>query len=397
MKLTQLISLLLVLVTLALTVAGCNVTNPTSTSTTPEESTSATTKPQDSTTSSTDKTDPNPDPDPEEETWEQLYYIISIPAALEIALENGDTVPTTRHYVRGKILKVLNPAYGEMIISDGTNELYVYGLKDATGAGNFSGLNPQPAVGDTLTIYTVLGCYYGAPQAKDAWFDSLVQHTEHTWVDATCKVAKTCTICGKVDGEPLEHTYVDGACTGCGKSEPVQGTVITSTEDFAGLSKNSGYADRATTSGWTAVNAAVQAGGTADSNPVFQFIGSSEATLAIVLNGKTSAVGKLTSATLQNGISKLSFSYGNAFSESKGVDVTINILQNGAVVATTRLDNDSVTQKTAYQFAWELDNVVEGEFVIEIVNNSPTNSSSSNKDRVSIFNLSWDSAPIVEG
>ena len=119
--------------------------------------------------------------------------------------------------------------------------------------------------------------------------------------------------------------------------------------------------------------------------------------MAIVLNGKTSAVGKLTSATLQNGISKLSFSYGNAFSESKGVDVTINILQNGAVVATTRLDNDSVTQKTAYQFAWELDNVVEGEFVIEIVNNSPTNSSSSNKDRVSIFNLSWDSAPIVEG
>lgn len=339
------------------------------------------------------ETDPNyvaPNP-PAEKT------VISIPEALAIAKAQGDTYTTEKYYITGVVTNISNTFFGNFYLVDAEgNELYVYGLKDATGAGNFSGLNPQPAVGDTLTIYTVLGCYQGAPQAKDAWFDSLVQHTEHTWADATCKVAKTCTICGKVDGEPLEHTYVDGACTGCGKSEPVQGTVITSTENFAGLSKNSSYTNRETTSGWTAVNAAVQAGGTTDSNPVFKFIGSSEATLAIALNGKTSAVGKLTSATLKNGISKLSFSYGNAFSESKGVDLTINILQNGAVVATTRLDNDSVTQKTAYEFTWELDKVVEGDFVIEIVNNSPS-ATDGNKDRVSIFNISWDSAPIVEG
>ena len=105
----------------------------------------------------------------------------------------------------------------------------------------------------------------------------------------------------------------------------------------------------------------------------------------------------LTSASISNGISKLSFNYGHAFSDKNGVDLTINILKNGEVVATTRLDNDAVTQKTAYEFTWELDTAIDGDIVIEIVNNGPSNATSGNKDRVSIFNISWDSAPIVEG
>lgn len=166
MKLTRIISLTLVFVMLCAILASCNFSfnfQPTETKKTPEEST--TTKPQESTTSSTtkgDDPDPEPDPDPDEETWEQLYYIISIPAALEIALENGDTVPTTRHYVRGKILKVLNPAYGEMIISDGTNELYVYGLE------GYSTMNDRPVKGDEILLHCVLNTHNGEPQVKTA-------------------------------------------------------------------------------------------------------------------------------------------------------------------------------------------------------------------------------------
>lgn len=338
------------------------------------------------------ETDPNYQPP----TGDKV--VLTIPEALALATKQGDSYTSEKYYITGVVTNISNTFYGNFYIVDAEgNELYVYGLKDSTGAGNFESLNPQPAVGDTLTIYTVLGCYKGSPQAKDAWFSELVKHTEHTWEDATCKAAKTCSICGKTEGEPLEHNYVDGACTLCGKSEPVQGTVITSTENFAGLTASGSYKTVTTTSGWTAVNAAVLTGGANDSNPVFKFIGDTADTVAIAINGKTAAAGKITSATLSNGISKLSFNYGNAFSESKGVDITINILKNGEVVATTRLDNDSVSQKTAYDFTWELDNVVEGDFVIEILNNSPSNSASSNKDRVAIFNLSWDSAPIVEG
>ena len=322
---------------------------------------------------------------------------LTIPQAIAIGkLFAHDTYTTQKYYITGIVTKISNTFYGNFYLVDAEgNEIYIYGLKDSTGAGNFQGLDPQPAVGDTLTVYTVLGSYSDAPQAKNAWFSELVQHTEHTWADATCKVAKTCTICGKTEGDPLDHTYVDGVCTGCGKAEPAQGTIITSTEKFAGLTQSGSYKTVTTTSGWTATNAAVLVGGASDANPVFKFIGTSDATKAITLNGKVGASGVLTSATLANGISKLSFNYGHAFSDSNGVDLTINILKDGAVVATTRLDNDAVTQKTAYEFTWELDVAVEGNIVIQIVNNSPSNNSSSNKDRVSIFNFTWDSAPVA--
>ena len=97
------------------------------------------------------------------------------------------------------------------------------------------------------------------------------------------------------------------------------------------------------------------------------------------------------SPEIADGISKLSFNYANCFGETKGVDITITIKQDGKVVATKQLDNNSVTKLTAYTFEWDLAAegvAVDGEFTIEITNNSPSNSTS-NKDRVSIWNLQW--------
>ena len=47
---------------------------------------------------------------------------------------------------------------------------------------------------------------------------SLCQKTEgeaigyHTWADATCETPKTCSVCQKTDGEPLGHTWADATC-----------------------------------------------------------------------------------------------------------------------------------------------------------------------------------------
>ena len=47
----------------------------------------------------------------------------------------------------------------------------------------------------------------------------------HTWVDATCDTPKTCSVCGKIEGEALGHTWVDATteapktCSVCGKTE----------------------------------------------------------------------------------------------------------------------------------------------------------------------------------
>lgn len=47
----------------------------------------------------------------------------------------------------------------------------------------------------------------------------------HTWVDATCETAKTCSVCGMTEGEALGHTWVDAnyqapkTCSVCGATE----------------------------------------------------------------------------------------------------------------------------------------------------------------------------------
>ena len=54
--------------------------------------------------------------------------IISIAEALEICAAN--TEETERlYYIRGTVTKVSNPTYGEMYVSDGTNEILVYNTK----------------------------------------------------------------------------------------------------------------------------------------------------------------------------------------------------------------------------------------------------------------------------
>ena len=172
MKLTRIISLMLVLVMLCATLASCNLEEilkslqtqtpeeSTTTTTQPDNSTT-TTKPQESTTSSTNKGD-DPEPDPDEETWEQLYYIISIAEAIEIAMAETSIEPTTRHYIRGTIVKVSNPAYGEMVISDGVNQIYVYGV---TG---YSTMTDKPVKGDEVLLHCTLNTFNDTPQVKNA-------------------------------------------------------------------------------------------------------------------------------------------------------------------------------------------------------------------------------------
>lgn len=105
---------------------------------------------------------------------------------------------------------------------------------------------------------------------------------EHTWVDATCAAPKTCSVCKATDGTALEHasivtipgkdasctetgltegkkctdcdtvlvaqdeipvidhTYVDGKCTGCGQDKP---TSTQATISFADKAQRTSYSD----------------------------------------------------------------------------------------------------------------------------------------------------------
>lgn len=160
------------------------------------------------------------------------------------------------------------------------------------------------------------------------------------------------------------------------------GSTITTKADFDTMTENTSYVESESTNGWIATNAAV----------IANKFGLNET--AVVINGKTSAVGQIVSPTLAGGVTSISFKYGYAFSEGTTANATINIKKDGVVVATTVLNNTAVSGTTAYDFVWELDAAVEGDVVIEIVNNSPSNSTK-NKDRLFIWDLQIVSAPVA--
>ncbi|MDE7443764.1 MAG: choice-of-anchor J domain-containing protein, partial [Muribaculaceae bacterium] len=167
--------------------------------------------------------------------------------------------------------------------------------------------------------------------------------------------------------------------------DPVDGNTA-DFNTFNGGEPKSSYGTYTTASGWTAVNAAIQCGsdGGGDSNPKFNFLGSSS-TFAVCLNGKTTTVGTLTSPMLKEGLSKLTFNYGYAFGDT-ACKFTVNIKQGGNVVQSKTVEG-TLTKFDVHTFTWDV--TVKGDFVIEVINDCPSNSTS-NKDRLSIWNLTWD-------
>ena len=146
------------------------------------------------------------------------------------------------------------------------------------------------------------------------------------------------------------------------------------------------YGTYTNNTGWTATNAIILGGGENDANPIFTFIGAA-GTLAPTLNGKTSAPGSLVSPALTGSIKTLTFKYGFAFPESK-CQFTVNVKDAaGNVIKSEVVTLDKIEKAKAYDFS--LDVNYNGNFTIEIINNCYSQIADKNKDRVSIWNLTW--------
>ena len=339
-------------------------------------------------------------------------------------LELKDTA--TEYTLTGKITSVANTSYGNFNLTDATGTVYVYGLLTPEGESQKQWAAAGLKQGDVITIKGKYDVYKDAPQVKNAVYvshkgiyvdNSTLQFTAEggslditaTLVNSTdaisvsvdnshfsvaLKSGTTYTITAPAN-ETEESIYANLTFTAgelsavvsiAQEAKAAEGVAVGGRDDFDTVKADSSYGARKTTDGWNGTNCAVMQGGTSDSNPTFKFIGSTSATRAFTMNGKTSAKGNITSPTLTTGCGELSLKYGNAFSESNGVDFTVTIKQNGTAVKTYRIDENTISQKTAY--TWEQEVNIAGEFVIEITNNSPSNSSS-NKDRVSIWDIVW--------
>ncbi|MBR4028983.1 MAG: BACON domain-containing protein [Alistipes sp.] len=339
-------------------------------------------------------------------------------------LEEKDT--ETEYTLTGKITNVANTTYGNFDLTDATGTIYVYGLLTPDGQEQRQWAAAGLKEGDTITIRGKYSVYKDSPQIKNAVYvshksinvdneslkftaqggsmditatlvnaaDAISVSVDNSHFTVALKSGTTYTVTAPAN-ETEETIYANLTFTAGELSavvalsqepKPVEGDVVGGRDDFSTVSANSSYGTRTTTNGWKGTNCAVMQGGSSDNNPTFTFIGSTSAIRAFTINGKTSAKGVITSPTLTTGCGKLSLKYGHAFSESNGVDFTITIKQNGTAVNTYRVDVNSITQKKAY--TWEQDVNIAGDFVIEITNNSPSNSTS-NKDRVSIWDIEW--------
>ena len=84
-------------------------------------------------------------------------------------LYSHNTFSASKYYVTGKITSIVSTTYGNMYIEDTNgNSIYIYGFYNADGSARFDAMTEQPAVGDMVTVYAIIGNYNGA-QIKNAW------------------------------------------------------------------------------------------------------------------------------------------------------------------------------------------------------------------------------------
>lgn len=356
---------------------------------------------------------------------------VSIPDAIAIGNSLGGKYTEGKYYVEGSVKSIASTTYGNLTIEDTNgNSIYVYGTYSGDGVLGFSSMKTKPAVGDNVKLYGVIGSYSGTAQLKNAWIvtingnstlptnaDKVAHELNKLSVTSSVTGAQNITLAKEaanysdvtiswevtVDesdiatltenvlaiANPTANATVTVTATlVCGeetdtKSFEIAVTAASSDEvsysaDFNtfNTNENSSYKDRTTTSGWSATNAAF-----------FATHADLAVENAIVLNGKTSTLGSLTSPLLENGLKRLSFKYGFMFGDTN-LKLTINIKNaEGTVIATDTIERTDMAKGTVYEYSKEFN--VTGSFTIEILNKGKSNSSSKNKDRVGIWNLTW--------
>ena len=71
---------------------------------------------------------------------DQITYL-TVTEAYQMAMQAGDVGTSEKQYVVGVVKNITKPVYGEMYITDGTTDLYIYGVYSADGVLRYSELD----------------------------------------------------------------------------------------------------------------------------------------------------------------------------------------------------------------------------------------------------------------
>ena len=118
--------------------------------------------------------------EPEEPTDPEADSVLTIEEAIALALSKEHNVYTEgKYYVTGVITEIYNEQYGNMRIADEAgNILTLYGTFNADGTVKYADMEVKPVVGDTITIYGIIGQYNGTPQVKNGWIQEKAEEPE---------------------------------------------------------------------------------------------------------------------------------------------------------------------------------------------------------------------------
>ena len=343
----------------------------------------------------------------------------------------AEEVADVYYTLKGTITAVANTSYGNFDLTDDTGTVHIYGLCSPDGATQKYWATSGAKIGDDIVVKTVRASFNGTPQGKNAWFVELVSPGTRAFYTVDPAAVDFASTGGEQDIEVFAYNTTAGVTATSDNSaftvavngyvvtvtaaaneleqdvtgnitikvgdleatvvkatiaaKPAAGVVEGGSDDFHTITNtNTSYVTGKTTAGWNYKNCAIFKGGSSDSSPAFKMIGDAS-NRALCMNGKTSAVGSITSPTLTTGCGTLKFNYGLPFGDTK-IKFRVDIMQDGAVVKTFTVDKSSASKVTKYSHEEEIN--VAGEFQIVFTNLSPS-ASTSNKDRTAIWDVEW--------
>lgn len=134
---------------------------------------------------------------------------VTIAQALQIALNAGETETTGKYIIKGTIKNIANSQWGNMYITDGKDEILIYGLYDSSG-NRYDKMSNQPTTGDEITVEGPLMAFKGdTPQMKDATLKEVtVSFDETQYAQKTISEARDAE-----DGAKIKVTGVVAAIT----------------------------------------------------------------------------------------------------------------------------------------------------------------------------------------
>lgn len=145
-------------------------------------------------------------------------FSVTIPNAITIANAlDHDTQTAEKYYIAGTVKSISNIIYGNMVITNGTEDFAIYGVFSADGTLKYEELEERPVVGDKVYLYGVLSKFFETLEMKNSFLMKMEKGeippfdlTDYT--ETTIGVGRTQPVDSKivVEGVVARVTYANG-------------------------------------------------------------------------------------------------------------------------------------------------------------------------------------------